>query len=536
MKTHTSQQNLYVQKTRSGRRRPRKKPVWPVIVAAVLILAVAVTAGVLLLQPSFKLLEESMTVELGSPLQVDKAMLIEAKPDILDRIEVDTAQVDTNQVGEYPLSFRYEKDVKTLTVMVTDTTPPTAELVPGDIHIMVGKTLTASDLVARYDDHSPVTISFGEKGDLSLDFPQVGDVPVILTLTDAAGNRKEYPLTIQVVPKDTVPPVLSGLDTLDVRLGSIPDLTDGVSASDDMDGDVTARITHTGDLDLFKEGTYTITYAVKDLAGNEAKADRTVTVTDPYKSLRASNEIIIDDDPAVHQVLGPVLDYLGSKVSRMGIVYYDLETGKGFFINQDTQFRSASTAKLFVNMALYDRVDKGEVSLDQRIYYQSSDYEGGTGVIQGMDRSKGFTLATLADYAMKYSDNIAFNMIRRFLGRDESFEYYESVIGHDTNRKMTSMGAADGYDLMKLLYTSDSENFKHMLEVLKETVFSSMLPKYLPEDVAVAHKIGFYAGYYHDVGIVYDKDGPYILAVFSGGLSSPEETIAQVSRLVFENR
>ncbi len=46
-------------------------------------------------------------------------------------------------------------------------------------------------------------------------------------------------------------------------------------------------------------------------------------------------------------------------ISKMGIVYYDLKTGKGFSINPDTQFRSASTAKLFVNMALYDRVDKG---------------------------------------------------------------------------------------------------------------------------------------------------------------------------------
>jgi hypothetical protein len=105
-------------------------------------------------------------------------------------------------------------------------------------------------------------------------------------------------------------------------------------------------------------------------------------------------------------------------------------------------------------------------------------------------------------------------MLRRFLGRDNTFEYYESVIGHDTNRKMTSMSAADGYDLMKRMYTSDSENFEHMLEVLKDTVFASMLPKYLPKEVEVAHKIGFYSGFYHDVGIVYDDDQPYIIAVY----------------------
>ncbi len=58
--------------------------------------------------------------------------------------------------------------------------------------------------------------------------------------------------------------------------------TVGVSATDNVDGDVTADIVVTGDtVDTDVPGTYTITYNVTDSAGNAATAvTRTVTVTD----------------------------------------------------------------------------------------------------------------------------------------------------------------------------------------------------------------------------------------------------------------
>ena len=74
---------------------------------------------------------------------------------------------------------------------------------------------------------------------------------------------------------------------------------------------------------------------------------------------------------------------------------------------------------------------------------------------------------------------------------NKCFDYYESIIGHATNRKSTSMGAADGAKLMAELYNSDSANFAHMLDMLRQTKFNDMLPRFLPQGI-VAHKVGFY--------------------------------------------
>jgi beta-lactamase class A len=507
------------------------------IMIVILVLSGAgLTTYYYLNRPTFKLKSHAVTIELGAPLALAKADYIEATPDLLPLVNFDLSKVDTLKTGDYPVLATYKDKQDQLTVTVKDTQPPTAQLVSTDITISEGVKLAITELVAKVTDFSAVTMSFSasqEQADQL--FTQPGDQVVTLYLTDAAGNQKTYDINIHVKPKDKIPPVFSGLKALTVKLGVKPDLASGINATDNLDGDLTTAITYIDTVNYKKIGSYTVTYRVADRAGNVALASRTIIVEDPYKALRAANKIIVGSDQASNTLLNSVLDYLGTRINKMGIVYYDLKTGKGFSINQDVQFRSASTAKLFVNMTLYNQVDKGLLSLNQKISYQASDYEGGTGVLQGMDRSVPYSLGTLADYAMKYSDNIAFNMLRRFLGRENCFDYYELVIGHATNHKMTSMGAADGYDLMKKLYTSKSANSKHMLATLRQTIFTSMLPKYLPKGI-VAHKVGFYGMYYHDVGVVYAGDRPYIIAIYSGGLASPEETIAQVSRRIYENR
>ena len=54
----------------------------------------------------------------------------------------------------------------------------------------------------------------------------------------------------------------------------------GATASDNVDGDVSANIQISGSVDSSTIGTYTLTYSVSDAAGNSATATRTVTVLD----------------------------------------------------------------------------------------------------------------------------------------------------------------------------------------------------------------------------------------------------------------
>ena len=82
-------------------------------------------------------------------------------------------------------------------------------------------------------------------------------------------------------PTDTRPPVFSGVEDTTINRGEAFDPLEGVSATDNVDGNLTSSITTTGAVDINLPGAHTVTYGVSDAAGNNATASRVVTVAVP---------------------------------------------------------------------------------------------------------------------------------------------------------------------------------------------------------------------------------------------------------------
>jgi len=93
--------------------------------------------------------------------------------------------------------------------------------------------------------------------------------------------------------KDTTPPVLTllGGSTIQVKEGE-SFVEPGYRAIDDVDGDITSKVTVTGAINTNVPGTYTLTYRVSDAAGNTSTATRTLQV------------IQVDRTPPVITLLG----------------------------------------------------------------------------------------------------------------------------------------------------------------------------------------------------------------------------------------
>ncbi|WP_293783382.1 GH92 family glycosyl hydrolase [uncultured Aeromicrobium sp.] len=112
--------------------------------------------------------------------------------------------------------------------------------------------------------------------------PQYTDVdvsPEAITLTTyhTYDGRVVDKVTIT---QDIDAPILDGVPThSEVAQGSSFDPLEGVSAHDEVDGDLTQDIVVEGEVDTRVPGTYELVYTVTDAAGNEATATRTVTVT-----------------------------------------------------------------------------------------------------------------------------------------------------------------------------------------------------------------------------------------------------------------
>jgi hypothetical protein len=139
------------------------------------------------------------------------------------------------------------------------------------------------------------------------DWDSVGVVPSnnpYLSNTNGGGNNGGA--------TDTIKPVitLNGNKTITLNLND-PFTDLGAKAVDNVDGDITALIRVSGNVDTTKAGTYRLTYSVSDSAGNKASVIRTVVVKDNNvgggntnsiyilnPSKQGSHVLVYDNDPS----------------------------------------------------------------------------------------------------------------------------------------------------------------------------------------------------------------------------------------------
>ena len=77
---------------------------------------------------------------------------------------------------------------------------------------------------------------------------------------------------------DITPPVLEGVVDVEIYVDSEFDPLEGVTAIDDVDGDITDDIVVTGSVNVSSVGTYFLRYTIEDSSGNRTEKTRFVTV------------------------------------------------------------------------------------------------------------------------------------------------------------------------------------------------------------------------------------------------------------------
>ncbi len=165
---------------------------------------------------------------------------------------------------------------------VGDTTPPTITLSGNsDISVYQNNTWTEPGYSAIDDSDGDISSNVIISG--SVNTAILGNYTLRYNVSDAAGNAaSEAVRTIRVIeqPVDTTPPTITLFGQMNtvIYIGAVF-VEPGYSANDNFDGNITARVTVTGNVDSSVIGETTLQYAVSDNAGNETIAIRTVFVT-----------------------------------------------------------------------------------------------------------------------------------------------------------------------------------------------------------------------------------------------------------------
>ena len=232
------------------------------------------------------------------------------------------------------------------------------------------------------------------------------------------------------------------------------------------------------------------------------------------------------------------------------MLVFDPSSGETASLNADRRFVAASLSKLYALITLYRAASRGELSLNDEITMRSSDvWAYGTGVLS-KNPSKypvGYTmtLRECAEFMIKESDNTAELMLNRYL-EEERIEAELRRIGADSTRYWHPINTTTPHDILLVLkkiadpsYTSP-ELSDEMLGLMTNTAFEDRLPRPLPEEARVAHKIGSYESTFSDAGIVFPEESDagqeYYIVVFSEGAPQGEatETIQDFSLATYQ--
>jgi len=192
-------------------------------------------------------------------------------------INVYTLTYDVSDAAGNPATQR----TRVITVVAADTVPPAIALTGGNQTVVQGNSWSEPGFSATDDVDGDITGNVVVSGD-TVNTGVVGVYTVRYDVSDAAGNpATQRTRVITVAAADTTIPVinLSGLSTVLLAVGSAY-VEPGYSATDNVDGDITANVVVTGNVGV-TAGDYLLYYNVSDAAGNPAtEAVRTVTLYD----------------------------------------------------------------------------------------------------------------------------------------------------------------------------------------------------------------------------------------------------------------
>ena len=219
-----------------------------------------------------------------------------------------------------------------------------------------------------------------------------------------------------------------------------------------------------------------------------------------------------------------------------GVLVFDPYSGETASLNADRRFVAASLSKLYALLTLYRAASQGELSLDDEITMRASDvWAYGTGVLYRYPVGYTMTLRECAKFMIKESDNTAELMLNRYLG-EERIEAELHRIGADSTRYWHPINTTTPNDILLVLkkiadpsYTSPQLSAE-MLGLMTNTSFEDRLPRPLPEETRVAHKIGSYESTFSDAGIVFPAEGggegqEYYIIVFCEGAAQEEAIV-----------
>lgn len=330
--------------------------------------------------------------------------------------------------------------------------------------------------------------------DNDIDTTKIGNYTITYKL-DYKNMSDSISIKVKVI--DNIAPIitLKGNTSVSIALNETYK-EKGYTATDNVDGDITDRVTITNNINNKKEGTYDITYSVKDSSGNVTSIKRTVKV---YKAKTIVNFPIksVDD----------LNTYLINSGYDVSVIYYNINNKYTYKYKENKTYYGASLIKTLDALYVYENMEVTD------------------------------ELKKLVKPTIEISNNETHKKLVDIIDRKNLIAYGKSIGAEPEFREnkyyYAYTNALTQLSFMKNLWRVINNNSKgeelknYFINDYKNCLTFEGSPK-------IMHKYGETKPFFHDVGVVLDKS-PYIIVILTNeGNNDYKKIIQNISKKVYE--
>ena len=244
-----------------------------------------------------------------------------------------------------------------------------------------------------------------------------------------------------------------------------------------------------------------------------------------------------------------------NEITEVSVYFRDLENGPTLGINEHIKFAPASLLKLPLLLTYLNLAEEQPGFLEKKLRY----YKKGSDILEqlivptdSIKENTPYTIDTLLKYLISYSDNKAYFVLLQYLKQifpdenvvEETLQDLGIIAPEDLWEETITVKsyASIFVQLYNSSFFQKKETSEKALALLAESDFHKGIEAGLPAGIKVAHKFGerSFEGsdlkQFHDCGIVYSPQNPYLLCVMTRGYDFEKlpGIISEISKMVYE--
>lgn len=239
-----------------------------------------------------------------------------------------------------------------------------------------------------------------------------------------------------------------------------------------------------------------------------------------------------------------IKQYISKKGGTISVYLVNARDSSILSINNEIQYEPASLNKLPLAIIILNKIEKGELNLEDVLQITDEDRDGSSGELYKTE-NKQKTIDELLREMLVSSDNTAYKVLVKKVTKEEidKLSYYLDYYQYNELSKYYTINAESNVRLFLSLYLSTilkKENSEKMLSYLTNPTFDINRISGIPEEIKIAHKFGNYyqkdEKYFHDCGIMYIEKSKMIYCVMTKDLSGleAEQVIGSIVHSIYE--